>query len=241
MTASSFVHGRRAWEQRITATGRAVGRHWLLAFNLAIGAWVAVPWLAPVLMHMGWQRAGTAIYSIYALFCHQLPERSWFLFGSRFTIGAAEVRRLVGSNDVLWLRRFVGGPGVGWKLAWSDRMVSFYGGWLAFGLLYAALRGRMSGLGWRGAVALMLPMVVDGGSHMVSDILGGIGGGFREANVWLATITLHRLSPAFYEGNAWGSFNSITRLITGMLAAFGLMLFVLPLLDRLTGRTAAVG
>jgi len=31
-------------------------------------------------MNIGWDKAGKAIYFIYSFFCHQLPERSFFLF-----------------------------------------------------------------------------------------------------------------------------------------------------------------
>ncbi|MHB0878592.1 MAG: hypothetical protein ACYC5O_21345 [Anaerolineae bacterium] len=236
MTAQQSANPGAAWLRRLGVACTAIGRHWLLAFNLAMGIWTGLPWLAPVFMRLGWARPAGIIYSTYALFCHQLPERSWFLFGRSFTISLAEVQRLMGSSDPMLLRHFIGNGEVGWKLAWSDRMVAFYGGWLAFGLLYAALRGRMRGLDWRVAASLLLPMVLDGGSHMVSDLLSGVGHGFREGNAWLAAVTLHRLSPSFYDGNAWGSFNSLARLVTGVLAAMGLMLFVLPLLDRLTGR-----
>lgn len=48
---------------------------WLLVFFLAYGTWVILPWLAPVLMHDGRTAIGKTIYSIYSVFCHQLPER----------------------------------------------------------------------------------------------------------------------------------------------------------------------
>ncbi len=100
------------------------------------------------------------------------------------------------------LRRFIGSADVGWKVAWSDRMVSFYGGWFLFGLVYAlvrgvrrrSLRGRVRevpgrlGLSWKAALVLLLPMVVDGLSHTISD-LWGLEQGFRETNAWLASLT----------------------------------------------------
>jgi uncharacterized membrane protein len=214
-------------------------RHWLLLFGLALGIWTIVPWLAPVLMHLGWYQPAWWIYFIYSLFCHQLPERSWFLFGPSFTPSLAEIQAASGLGaDFFALRHFLGTPALGWKLAWSDRMVSFYGGWFLFTLLYGLLRGRVRGLRptgrglrWQVALLLMLPMVLDGGTHMISD-LWGVGTGFRDTNVWLALLTGNLFSPAFYAGDAWGSFNSIARLVTGLLAAFGLIFWLLPLLDR---------
>ncbi|MGH2537835.1 MAG: hypothetical protein ACRDHL_10605, partial [Candidatus Promineifilaceae bacterium] len=38
----------------INRLARWFGRHWLLLLNLAWGLFVAVPWLAPLLMEAGW-------------------------------------------------------------------------------------------------------------------------------------------------------------------------------------------
>lgn len=110
-------------------------------------------------------------------------------------------------------------------------MVSFYGGWFLFGLLYALVRGRIKGLRWPLALALLLPMAADGITHMISD-LWGVTAGFRQSNAWLAVLTGNLLPPTFYAGDAWGSFNSLTRLVTGLLAAFGLIFWLLPIVDR---------
>ena len=77
----------------------------------------------------------------------------------------------------------------------------------------------------------MLPMAVDGITHMLSD-LWGVTAGFRQSNAWLAVLTGNLLPPTFYAGDAWGSFNSLARLVTGLLAAFGLIFWLLPLVDR---------
>lgn len=238
--------GQLSAAQRIAAAIDELVRHWLLIANLLLGIFVITPWLAPVFMHAGWEGAGRAIYFVYGFFCHQLPERSWFLFGRQFTLPLAEVERLgkVGGG-MFELRRFVGNADVGWKVAWSDRMVSFYGGWFLFGLLYAlirtlrkhSLRGRLGGapralgLSWKAALLLLLPMVVDGVSHTISD-LWGLEQGFRATNAWLAALTGHLFPASFYAGDAWGSFNSLARLATGLLAAFAVIFFIFPLIDR---------
>jgi hypothetical protein len=73
-------------------------------------------------------------------------------------------------------------------------------------------------------------MAVDGTSHLISD-LAGIGQGFRDSNVWLAALTNHALPPGFYAGDAWGSFNSLMRLLTGILFGLGIVWFGFPYLD----------
>ncbi len=232
----------QAREPQSTALAHATDRlfdwlvaHWLLVTLIILGVWNLLPWLAPVLMHLGWELPAQGIYWLYVFFCHQLPTRSWFLFGPQFTYSRDQILlAATGATDLVTpvrLRAFVGAPAMGWKLGWSDRMVSFYGGWLVVGLLYAALRPRWRGLTLKVAILLMLPLLLDGLTHMLSD-LGGLRWGFRETNVWLAWLTQNAFPPAFYNGDQWGSFNSLARLITGLLAAFGLIGFVFPYIDR---------
>ncbi len=210
-----------------------LSRNWLLAFAVAWGFFIGLPWLAPVFMKFGWTGAAKVIYLIYALECHQLPERSYFLFGPKMTYSLAEIQAAwQPTNNPLILRQFLGNQQMGWKVAWTDRMISFYGGWLLVGLIYALLRDRWRGLSLRWAIVLMLPLFFDGFTHMLSD-LGGLREGFREHNLWLATLTNHAFAPAFYAGDQWGSFNSIMRLLSGLLGAFGLIGFAFPYIDRM--------
>ncbi len=220
-----------------TANGAAalIERRWLLFLLAGMGAWTLTPWLAPLFMHWGWTGAGRAIYTIYSAFCHQMPQRSWFFFGPKLSYSLAEITAVWPEPTTIFgLRGFIGTPEMGWKLAWSDRMVSFYGGFFLFGLLYLALRGlirrRNWHLNWRWLLLLILPIALDGVTHMISD-LAGIGVGFRETNAWLAVLTGNAFPAEFYAGDAWGSFNSIMRLVTGLLASFGFMFWALPIID----------
>jgi hypothetical protein len=47
------------------------------------------------------------------------------------------------TDNPLILRQFVGNPEMGWKVAWSDRMVSLYGGIFLFTLFYRLLPGQL--------------------------------------------------------------------------------------------------
>src|SRR5271157_2934920 len=67
-------------------------RHWLLIVNLLLGLYVGLPWLAPVFMKLGWTLAGQVIYQIYSTQCHQLPERSFFMFGAHPMYSLAQVQ-----------------------------------------------------------------------------------------------------------------------------------------------------
>src|SRR5512147_2382026 len=129
--------------------------HWLTMFLIIFGLWVWVPWLAPVFMHVGWEKSGNAIYFVYKFFCHQLPERSFFLFGQRpmYSLSEIEATWHTGLN-ALQLRQFFGNSLMGWKVAWSDRMVSFYTSIWAFALLWWFLRRKLKPLPWWGFALL---------------------------------------------------------------------------------------
>ncbi len=214
---------------------KLLSRYWILAFGIALGIYSGLPFLAPVFMRLGWEAAGKAIYFIYSFLCHQLPERSYFLFGPKLSYSLAEIGATgQETNNLLILRQFIGNAAMGWKVAWSDRMVSMFTSLWAFGLLWSPLRKRLPKLPLWGLILFLLPMAVDGGTHFLSD-LAGIGQGFRDTNLWLAVLSQNVFRPAFYAGDAWGSFNSIMRLLTGILFGLGLAWFAMPFLnDALT-------
>ena len=128
------------------------------------------------------------------------------------------------------LRTFIGNQAMGWKVAWSDRMVSFYTSIWLMALLWLPFRRKIRPLPWWAFAVLLLPMVLDGGTHAVSDF-SGIGRGFRDSNAWLHASD-HDSLPLAYAGDALGSFNSWARLITGVLAGAGIVWFAFPNLER---------
>jgi len=204
---------------------------WFILFGIMAGLYVILPFLAPILMAIGWSGAGKALYFIYSFLCHQLPERSYFLFGHQFTYSLPEIQAAWrNTNNPLILRQFIGNSEMGWKVAWSDRMVSMFTSTWIFGLLWFPLRRRLKKLPFWGLVLFLLPMALDGTTHFVSDFWG-IGQGFRDTNLWLASLTNHVFSPAFYAGDAWGSFNSLMRLLTGISFGLGIVWYGFPYLD----------
>ncbi len=56
-------------------------RHWLLILNVAVGIFATLPFLSPYLKSVGWVRLGDLLFKVYQPFCHQMPERSFFIFG----------------------------------------------------------------------------------------------------------------------------------------------------------------
>jgi uncharacterized membrane protein len=216
------------WTQRKIL---GVSRHWLAWANLVWGLTVGLPWLAPVLMKIGATGPARAIYHVYSFLCHQLANRSFFLFGSKWMYSYAELLPFVSGVDTwLGLRAFIGTPELGYKVAWSDRMVSLYGGIFLGGLIFALLDRRLRSPRWWMFVLLIVPMAVDGMTHTISD-LAGVGQGFRYDNAWLATLTRNLLPQRFYVGTEVGSFNSWMRLITGLLFGLAMPWMVYPVFE----------
>ena len=159
-------------------------RHWLLWVNAAFFLYVVLPLLAPFFMSMGWETAGRIIYLVYRPFCHQLPERSFFLFGPK-GIAALTLPQLqaYGLDPALspWQRRFfLGSPELGYKMAFCERDFALYGGFLLMGLLYGLTRRYWRPLSWRWYFVSLLPMALDGGTQLV---------GLRESTWWLRLFT----------------------------------------------------
>ena len=212
--------------------------HWLLVFTTLFGAFIVAPFLAPVFMRLGWSGAAEVIYGIYSNFCHQMAQRCFFMFGPQQMYNIAQLPlNLSGRDmnaDMLTVRAFIGTPDLGWKVAWSDRMVYMYSAvWLA-GLVYGFVRRRRRvwPLGFLGFGLLLLPMVVDGGTHMLSDMINGLATGFRYDNAWLATLTANKLPHWFYYGDAFGSFNSWMRLVSGLLFGIAIVWVAFPHIDE---------
>lgn len=209
-----------------------LGRRWLWVISLLLGLFVFAPFLAPAFMAIGLTTPGRVIYWIYSFICHQLPERSYFLFGPKISYTLAEVQAVWHNTDnIAILRQFIGNTQMGWKVAWSDRMVSMFTSLWLFGIVWGVIKKKIKPLPWWGFVLLLLPMAIDGTTHFFSD-LTGFGQGFRDSNAWLAALTNHSLPAIFYAGDAWGSFNAWMRLITGLLFGLGIVWFGFPYIDE---------
>jgi uncharacterized membrane protein len=168
-----------------------IARHWLAFFNIVVALFIALPFVAPVLMHVGATGAGTLIYKLYSPTCHQLPERSIFLFGPE---GYYSVKQLEGDGyipsglNILQRERlrWDGSTASGWKVAVCERDVAIYGSILLAGLVYGLLRRRLLRRGrlpkmplWMFLLA-MLPLAIDGFTQLF---------GLRESTPMLRFVT----------------------------------------------------
>ncbi len=194
-------------------------------------------------MRLGWPTPAGWIYAFYSTQCHQMAQRSFFLFGRQPMYNIAELPMSITGKttaDILLLRSFIGSPAFGWKVAWSDRMVYMYGSLWLMGMFYGVLRQRrrIRPLHLRIFALLLLPMALDGFTHLLSDG-SGLAQGFRYTNQWLANLTANSLGPSFYVGDAVGSFNSWMRFLSGLAFGIGTVWLAFPYLDAAATETAA--
>jgi len=174
-------------------------KHWVLLFIVLFGFVNILPFIAPVFMTLGWTEPANFIYTIYSPLCHQMAQRSFFLFGEQPMYNITEMPiTLIGNilTDMTTLRTFIG---------------SF--------------------------VLLLAPITIDGMTHMFSDINGGLLADFRYYNQWLVDLTGNILPSWFYAGDAFGSFNSWMRFISGFTFGFGCVWLVFPHLNQSISET----
>lgn len=70
--------------------------HWLVLVNGFVLIYGGLPWLAPLLIALGYREAGEAIFLIYTPFCHQSPRNSFFLFGEQVAFCYREAAMFTG-------------------------------------------------------------------------------------------------------------------------------------------------
>ena len=206
---------------RIVRSTLWILQNWVIIFLISFGVFNLLPFIAPIMAKLGVQLFADLIYTLYVPLCHQMAQRSFFLFGSQMMYSPEQLPITLTDNlttTMLALKLFQGNDVIGWKVAWSDRMVYMYGATWLFALLYAGTTRQFK---WKrlsvwAFILLMLPMALDGTTHMLSDFNGGLFAGFRYTNNWLAELTSNALPDWFYVGDQLGSFNSLMRLVSGI-------------------------
>jgi len=159
-----------------------ISRHWAGMINLLLLAYVAMPFLAPVFMQVGWTFPARAIYAIYTPACHQLPERSYFLFGESavYDEHALQASGVELSDNLLLRRQYIGDEVHGWKVAICERDVAIYGAMFLTGLIFALASFRFPQLSWKLFLLFLIPIGLDGGLQLI---------GLHQSNWLYRTIT----------------------------------------------------
>jgi len=178
---------------RINCLLRFVARHWLLLANVATGLQALAPILPPFLMVSGHTGLARLLYRLFQPLCHQLPERSFFLFGPRLSYTFDELSGLVGGDVPL---RYVGNAAIGYKTAVCQRDVATYVALFLAGLAFGAIRRQVRPLRLTGFVLLALPMAIDGSAQLL---------GLWQSTWWSRTVS----GAAFGVACVWLAFPQI--------------------------------
>jgi uncharacterized membrane protein len=181
----------------VSRLGGVLAAYWLLVANVVVTGFVGLPFAAPALLAAGHPDAASLIYAAYRSVCHQWAFRSYFLFGPQWTYALEELGEVVGPESVF---SFLGGPDLGYKVAFCERDVAIYLAVLAAGLAYAALGPRLPPLGLGAYTALITPMALDGFSQLF---------GWRESTPELRTLT----GALFGLASVWLVYPRIDRVL----------------------------
>lgn len=172
--------------QEITRSDRVsfwMSDNYIWVFNAVIFVYLALPFLAPVLMKTGATAPATLIYKSYGFVCHQLAYRSWFLFGEQpyypralaGVDGAIPFGQATGlsegntNTDLFAARNFIGNDQLGYKVAFCERDTAIYAALLLFGLIFALSKRRIPPLPAILWIIIGLgPIGLDGFSQLLS-------------------------------------------------------------------------
>jgi uncharacterized membrane protein len=156
------------WARRITFVlthfMRLFSAHWLAMANLALALYIGLPFLAPQLMHTDHSASARVLYAVFRPLCHQLPERSFFLYGPSAVYSLDQLGAHLGA---LAPNRFIGDAELGFKVAVCQRCVALYGAMLLAGIGFGAARTRLTPLPFKAFIALIAPLGIDGIGQLV--------------------------------------------------------------------------
>jgi uncharacterized membrane protein len=207
---------RSSRERRIARWAEWLGhwftRHWLAVLNIWWFLYVGIPFLAPVLMKMGMEGHARLIYLAYQPLCHQLPHRSWYLFGEQPFYSMEELLRRGVAPELLVAHGYIGDAVLGYKVSLCQRDTAIYGTIFLAGLAFALTRRQWRPLPlWAYLLFGIMPVVLDGGIQLVSQILVSLfptagfvpvestplrrvvtGALFGWATVWILYPNIHR-------------------------------------------------
>jgi uncharacterized membrane protein len=61
-------------------------RRWLLVFNIVAFVLASMPFVIPFLASQGYETLASWLFTTFGLMCHQMPERSFTLFGEQMAL-----------------------------------------------------------------------------------------------------------------------------------------------------------
>lgn len=143
----------------------ALAKHWLLLINLLIAVYAGLPFLAPALMALGYTLPAKIIYTVYSQLCHQLPQRSFFLFGPQIAYSFETLQELLGPEKLATnslASAFIGNPALGYKMAYCQRDTAMNTSLLLAGIAFGLVRHRLRPLSFVLYLIFLVPLGIDG-------------------------------------------------------------------------------
>ena len=224
-------HKRIERSERLNGADRFgfwLSKHFMLLFNLIVMIYIGLPFLAPVFMKIGASGAAKVIYTIYSLLCHQLPFRSFFLFGEQpfyprelaHISGVLSYEQVTNQSviNLVEARKFIGNDLMGFKMALCERDMAIYGAILLFGLIFSISSRKIKPLPWYLWIVLgLLPIGIDGFSQLPGLL----------QNHLPAWVVVRESTP-------------LLRVITGGLFGFSTAWYVYPILQETMSETRMV-
>jgi uncharacterized membrane protein len=165
-------------------------------------SYLSMPFLAPILMKLGYSTPANLIYTVYSVLCHQRAERSIFLFGEKASYSMNDLKT-AGINSFMESREFEGTDAFGYKVAFCFRDAGIYLGLLLTGILFLIKPDFLKEpLKIKYVIAGITPMILDGVIQLIAEICANTG-----------------LNPfgALTPGVPFYLSTNLKRIITGML------------------------
>lgn len=174
-------------------------------------------WTAPVAEKFKIYYVSRPIYKVYSLLCHQLPERSVFLFGEELWHVTDDFENYGyypedrNFSEVLKEgRKFYGNEDLGYKVAFCSRDAGIYAAMLIFLVVVTWVKYDFLKIPVWLRFAGMIPLALDGGIQFIS-------------------------SMAYYTGvigDPFYSSNNLRRIVTGLLFGSALVLSLVPYMKK---------
>jgi uncharacterized membrane protein len=185
-------------------------RFYIIIFLIVFLLYSLIPFMAPVLMHYGFEIPAKIIYWGYHFLCHQLPYRSFFLYGEQSfyplayagmddSIVTFEAAVSSTESNLSDIKYFIGNETMGYKIAICQRDLAIYLAIALFCIIFFLTNYRLPRIHWLIWIVLgIIPMALDGLSQMISGMFPTFLS-VRESTPFLRVIT----GSAFGFFTAW--------------------------------------
>ena len=156
-------------------------KNYIFIFITILFIYLVGAFMAPVFMHLGYDRISNLIYKAYSPLCHQFAHRSWFLFGDQryYPLNSknSTIRRTlidtfgINASELSNSRKIIGDQEAGYKVAICQRDVMIYFSLMSFSIVYLFFKNRIRKIPfifW--IIFAILPMAIDGTWQLLSTL-----------------------------------------------------------------------